>query len=92
MTVEDFEIGDLVEVTNLNPVNQRVLCGSGAIVDGQRGIVTEKYRTDFRVQRGSNAALEWEANIRPDEVRLIERLGHEEAAVQLSGITRSNTR
>ncbi|MBN3729327.1 hypothetical protein [Burkholderia sp. Tr-20390] len=92
MTVEDFEIGDLVEVTNLNPVERRALGGTGAIANGQRGIVTEKYRTDFRVQRGSNAELEWEANIRPDEVRLIERLGREEATAQLYRITRSNTR
>ncbi|CAJ6617771.1 Uncharacterised protein [Burkholderia pseudomallei] len=86
MTVEDFELGDLVEVTNLNPVERRVLCGTGAIDNGQRGIVTEKYREDFRVQRGRNAAMEWEANIRPDEVRLIERLGREEATARLRGV------
>jgi hypothetical protein len=84
MKLEDFELGDLVEVTNLSPMERRVLAGSSrTIANGDRGIVTETYPTDFRVQCGSNAAMEWEAQLRSDEVRLIARLGRQEATRRL---------
>ncbi|WP_157131275.1 hypothetical protein [Burkholderia pseudomallei] len=86
MKLADFELGDLVEVVNLTPIVRRVLAGSSrTIANGEQGIVTEKYRTDFRVQSGNNASMHWEANIRPDEVRLISRLGREEATRRLVG-------
>ncbi|KVV07376.1 hypothetical protein [Burkholderia ubonensis] len=86
LKLDDFELGDLVEIVNLAPAKQRVLAGtSRTIANGEQGIVTEKYSTEFRVQRGSNAAMQWEANIRPDEVRLVSRLGHDEATRRLLG-------
>ena len=84
MTLDEFELGDLVEVVNLSRAESRVLAGSTpTITHGDRGIVTEKYHTDFRVQCGTNAAMMWEANIRPEEVRLVARLGREEATRRL---------
>lgn len=84
MKFGDFQLGDLVEVVNLAPTGRRVLSGaSPTIANGDQGIVTEKYSADFRVQCGSNTAMQWEANIRPDEVRLIARLGREEATRRL---------
>lgn len=83
-SVEDFELGDLVEITNLSRVDRRVLSGSAFRIEpDEKGIVTEKYRTDFRVQSGRNDAVKWEANLRPDEVRLVERLGMAEAGRRL---------
>lgn len=80
MMSNDFEIGDLVEVVKIAPPVRRVLAGtSPTIANGDQGIVTEKYRSDLRVQCGSNTAMRWEANVRADEVRLISRLGREEA-------------
>ncbi|MEX3555975.1 MAG: hypothetical protein VB131_05085 [Burkholderia gladioli] len=88
MTVEEFAVGDLVEVVNVKPTERRVLAGQHpwAIENGEQGIVTELYRHDFRVQCGSNAAMKWEANLRADEVRLVARLGREEATSRLLGI------
>lgn len=86
MKLDDFELGDLVEVVNLSPIERRVLAGtSRSIANGDQGIVVEKYRADIRVQSGSNAAMQWEANIRPDEVRLVSRLGRKEATRRLVG-------
>lgn len=86
--MEKFAVGDLVEVVKLEPTERRVLAGQHAwtIENGEYGIVTELYRDDFRVQYGSNVAMKWEANLRADEVRLVERLGREEATRRLLGI------
>lgn len=83
--LDDFQVGDLVEVVSLVPINNRALAGSSqAITNGDRGIVIEKYSEDFRVQCGSNATMQWEANMRADEVRFVARLGREEATRRLT--------
>jgi len=91
MFIKDFELGDLVEIVNLSPSDRRVLAGtSRSIAKGEQGIVTEMYLTDFRVQCGSNGLMQWEANIRPDEVRLVARLGREEATRRLFSKTQKS--
>lgn len=91
MNLDDFKPGDLVEVARLSAVGPRALCGCSPVVCvGQQGIIVEMFDADFRVLCGSECHLAWEANLRPDEVTLVTRLGWEEADSRVKAIYRNN--